>query len=1032
MNAQELAARIGHELGTTPPSTSAPPNLPLPTVADHQLIRRIGGGSYGDVWLARSVTGQWRAVKVVCRARFESDRPFEREFRGVIQFEPISRSHPGLIQVLHVGRDDAVGAFYYVMELADGEDGAPTVPYPPKTGDLTPATYEPRTLRSDLNLRGRLPVAEAVALGVHLAGALGHIHRHGLVHRDVKPSNVIFVQGLPKLADLGLVATTEEARSFVGTEGFIPPEGPGTVKADLFALGRLLYEAVTGKDRCEFPELPPDIDQWPDRGEFLELNEILNRLCAPEPDQRFTNAAEVAGDLNLLLAGRSIRHHYGAERRWRRARQITAIALGLLAIAAAAVWLQRQQQRQAEHRALEERSLRQRAQAAEIEGRQQLFTALLEQARATVRSGELGQRFRALDAVRRAALIRNSPELRREAIAALALPDLNPGRTLPYDSKYTARQLNPSFEHIALCRGRGPVEIRRVADDGLVALLPATTHLPCFNVTWSANGRFVSIKRDHESSSQGADIEVWDLAAQPRLALKVPSAQRNVRDFHPRLPQILTADNQNQIVRWDLIEGAEIERYPLDRSNPEVAIHSPDGSRWAVVHHNTGSSDIAIYDAATGRSLASLSPTNYASTIAWHPDNHRLAITDYAGNVRLWDTRTRSFGFLGRHRAEAVTATFDHSGRYLFTGGWERSLICWDLETFQRAFIVELDGYLLQVRDDGNHCALMTPSGVQLLDFAHPVQRRFPEDLGSRLRIAAFSPDGRWLAAAADERLGVWDLRNPGPAALDDAGSEASLAWTPDANELIGSRRGRVALRWLARESPAAGGRPVLEPVPLRQPQGFTSICLASNRLLWTTTRGSQWVGLDHPEVDEDAWIPTARGISSISPDLRWLGIFQGYTSDLFVYQLPHLSLAAQLKCRAAIAGFQFSPDGAEVGVASRGQIEFWSTKDWQQTRVLTNHAGLPHVGILAQPDRRGWWLAKEQRFACLHDADTLEPLLPLPSSASPLAVSGDGRHLALSVEARRLEVWDLVLVRSYLRNLGMDWSDVPPAPSAP
>ncbi len=113
------------------------------------MVRRIGGGCYGDVWLARSITSQWRAVKVVSRARFESDRPFEREFRGVIQFEPISRSHAGLIQVLHVGRDDSVGAFYYVMELADSEVRATGEPATPATGDLIPDSYRPRALRSD-------------------------------------------------------------------------------------------------------------------------------------------------------------------------------------------------------------------------------------------------------------------------------------------------------------------------------------------------------------------------------------------------------------------------------------------------------------------------------------------------------------------------------------------------------------------------------------------------------------------------------------------------------------------------------------------------------------------------------------------------------------------------------------------------------------------------------------------------------------------------------------------------------------------
>src|SRR5437660_8294680 len=88
-----------------------------PTIPDHELARCIGGGSYGEVWLARSVMGTWRAVKVVHRRTFEDDRPFEREFQGIQKFEPISRSHEGLVDVLQVGGTEEY--FYYVMELAD-------------------------------------------------------------------------------------------------------------------------------------------------------------------------------------------------------------------------------------------------------------------------------------------------------------------------------------------------------------------------------------------------------------------------------------------------------------------------------------------------------------------------------------------------------------------------------------------------------------------------------------------------------------------------------------------------------------------------------------------------------------------------------------------------------------------------------------------------------------------------------------------------------------------------------------------------
>ena len=77
-----------------------------PRIPDHEVLRCIGKGSYGEVWLARAVTGTLRAVKVVRREDFELDRTFEREFEGIMKFEPVSRDHPGLVHVLHVGRND--------------------------------------------------------------------------------------------------------------------------------------------------------------------------------------------------------------------------------------------------------------------------------------------------------------------------------------------------------------------------------------------------------------------------------------------------------------------------------------------------------------------------------------------------------------------------------------------------------------------------------------------------------------------------------------------------------------------------------------------------------------------------------------------------------------------------------------------------------------------------------------------------------------------------------------------------------------
>src|SRR5262245_35289290 len=91
-----------------------------PIVPDYELLRRIGGGAYGEVWLARSkATEVLRAAKIVWRSTFNDDRPFQREFEGIQRFERISREHPGQLALFHIGRNDAEGYFYYVMELAD-------------------------------------------------------------------------------------------------------------------------------------------------------------------------------------------------------------------------------------------------------------------------------------------------------------------------------------------------------------------------------------------------------------------------------------------------------------------------------------------------------------------------------------------------------------------------------------------------------------------------------------------------------------------------------------------------------------------------------------------------------------------------------------------------------------------------------------------------------------------------------------------------------------------------------------------------
>lgn len=264
------------------------------SVPNYDLIRCIGSGAYGEVWLARGEIGVHHAVKLVHKRSFPDRNPFEREYRGILQYTPISRTHHGLVPILHVGRNNDVGFFFYVMELADCALNGRHV---------DPACYTARTLAYDLDTRGRLSAHECLHLGVELCEALRYLHSKQLIHRDIKPANIIYVNGVAKLADVGLVTHVAEAGrdpKQLGTEGFTPPEGPGTPWADVYSLGKVLCEASLGTPALH--GMPVSLDGVDDaeRDRLKVVTEVFFKAAQDELASRYQAIDEMQDALIQL------------------------------------------------------------------------------------------------------------------------------------------------------------------------------------------------------------------------------------------------------------------------------------------------------------------------------------------------------------------------------------------------------------------------------------------------------------------------------------------------------------------------------------------------------------------------------------------------------------------------------------------------------------------------------------------------------------------------------------------------------------
>jgi len=257
-------------------------------IPDYERVLLCGEGSYGSVWAVRDRVGVYRALKIIDTERMGKAGVVCRERAALETYCRKITRHPYLVTVYHVGEIGSL--LYYTMELADDRTMRGLV------RDTFPENYRPLTL--DTIIRGRqLQVEVALELARRLLRGLAKLHSLDLVHRDIKPTNIIFVNRHPKLADIGVMTAAGEAGRVIGTPRYMPPDKIMDQTADIYAFGKVLHEMIAGRDAPTFPELPADCQWGSMRWDLQRVNDVIVRACSSRAADRYPSASAMLEDL---------------------------------------------------------------------------------------------------------------------------------------------------------------------------------------------------------------------------------------------------------------------------------------------------------------------------------------------------------------------------------------------------------------------------------------------------------------------------------------------------------------------------------------------------------------------------------------------------------------------------------------------------------------------------------------------------------------------------------------------------------------
>ena len=1004
------------------------------------LLRKLGEGGMGQVWLAEQIAPVRRQVALKLIAAGMYDETTVRRFQSERQSLAIM-DHPAIAKVFEAG-STAQGQPYFVME------------------------YVPGASITEYCDQHKLSIAARLELFIRACEGVQHAHLKAILHRDLKPANILVLEvdgkPAPRIIDFGLAKPTAPRPDqglhdqpfhtllgqFMGTPGYMSPEQADPqqdvdTRTDVYSLGVILYVLLTGMQPFERASQYEPLDEWlrklreqdppalstklkEQRNSGIaacrstepaqlvrllrgDLDWITRKALSRRREERYASPSELAADLRRHLnheavLARPASAAYQARKFIRRHRIAAAVA-GIVGIAAVvsviAGLLAVRRQHEAEFQRHEAQFQTQQALQAQSRLLTEVAAGRMKNADAAGALGIVLQVFTnpAFRKDRSPAAISVFQEA-RAADAGLALLSGHGDRV--FFAAYS-----PDGSRIVSASADTTARIWDARTGAELAVLRGHQDR-VFSAAFSPDGsRIVTASRDKSA-------RVWDARSGEQLLVLSGHTDRvDSAGYSPDGSRIVTASWDKTARIWDAVSGKPLAVLAGHTHELYTAAFSHDGSRIVTASQDKTA---RVWNARSGAAgLVLVGHDDYVAAAAFSPDDARIVTASADKTARIWDALTgKPLALLSGHDDVVYSAAYSPDGMRIVTAAWDKSARIWDAR--DGAPLAILTGHrdtLASARysPDGTHIVTASQDGTaRVWDARVGAQRITLSGHGDVVSGAAYAPDGtRIVTSSFDKNARIFDAHSGKLLTVlsGHGGPVASAAYSPDGTRIVTASQDRSVRIWDARSGrqlSVLSGHIDRVYSAAYSPDGTLIVTASHDKTarIWDAASGMQLRSLTRhvDRVNSAAFSPDGAHILTASRD-KTARIWDARTGEELLQLVGHGD---------QVLGAAYSPDGARIITASAdGTARIWDARSGAQVSTLSGHErGVACAAY--SPDGSHIVTASEDKTARIWDAKSGVQLTVLPGHTDGLtsaAYSPDGAGIVTASADGTARVWD-------------------------